>query len=155
MTQEMQAFEFSGFEGCAKARGLFWYLASDNMNQWDRFPKAHSYKWTVGPDDGCEGLQELNREKMLQDMVQQGGWLLLGDSITEGQFFSLSCILYPHVIATPTGFDFDRDTPENLFLNPQSPLIEHMFIPDDFDIEKTPLVTFRRGDLLMTKEELE
>ncbi|KAG6836543.1 hypothetical protein H0H93_006923 [Arthromyces matolae] len=158
MTDQSQALAFSGFEGCASSREFYWHLASDNHDQWDRFPLAQSYKWTVGPEDGCEGLQELNKEQMVKDMVQQGGWLLLGDSITEGHFFSLSCILYPHVIATPTytpNSYFDRAWPQNLYLNPESPLLKDIFIPGDFDIEKTPLVTFRRIDLLMNKEELE
>ncbi|KAG6828086.1 hypothetical protein H0H92_009314 [Tricholoma furcatifolium] len=157
MTHKDQAIAFSGFEGCASSREYYWHLASSDEDQYHRFPSAHSYKWTVGPQDGCEGLEELNKEKMVRDMVQQGGWLLLGDSITEGHFFSLSCLLYPHVIATPTytpNSYFDRAWPQNLYLNPESPLAKEIFIPSDFDIETTPLATFRRIDLLMLPEEL-
>ncbi|KAG6840110.1 hypothetical protein C0991_008900 [Blastosporella zonata] len=157
MTDRAQALAFSGFEGCASSREFDWHLAADNEEHWGRFPEAHSYQWTVDAQDGCEGLEELNKEKMVRDMVEQGGWLLLGDSITEGHFFSLSCVLSPHVIATPTytpNSYFDRAWPQNLYLNPESPLVNELFIPGDFDIAKTPLVTFRRIDLLLTQDEL-
>ncbi|GLB45042.1 hypothetical protein LshimejAT787_1901200 [Lyophyllum shimeji] len=157
MTNETQALAFAGFEGCASSREFDWHLASDNEEQFDRFPDAQSYRWTVGPKDGCEGLEELNKEKMVRDMVEQGGWLLLGDSITEGHFFSLSCVLYPHVVATPVYTPksyFDRTWPQNLYLNPDSPLVKDLYLPPGFNMTGTPLVTFRRVDLLLTKEEL-
>ncbi|KAF5376227.1 hypothetical protein D9615_008547 [Tricholomella constricta] len=157
MTDKSQALEFSGFEGCASSREFDWHLASDNIWHYSRFPAAQSYRWTVGKKDGCEGLEEMNKEKVVRDMVEQGGWLLLGDSITEGHFFSLSCSLYPHVIATPTytpNSYFDRAWPQNLYLNPDSPLVKKLSIPPGFDITKTPLATFRRVDLLLTQDEL-
>ncbi|RDB16323.1 hypothetical protein Hypma_003014 [Hypsizygus marmoreus] len=164
MTNKSQALEFSGFEGCASSREFDWHLASDNEGQWNRFPTAQSYQWTVGKQDGCEGLEELDKEKMVRDMVEQGGWLLLGDSITEGHFFSLSCTLYPHVIATPNytpNSFFDRAWPQNLYLNPASPLLrpssgshKQLYLPTGFNISTTPLATFRRIDLLLTQSEL-
>ena len=80
------------------------------------------------------------------------------DSITEAHFFSLSCILYPHVRATPNYTEnpyFERFWPQHLYLNPSSPLIPTLHLPTDFSIEKTPLVTFRRVDLLLSQKELE
>ena len=77
--------------------------------------------------------------------------------MTENHFFSLSCILYPYVIATPdytSGSSFDRGWPQNLYLNPSSPLISKISFPKGFDIASTPLVTFRRIDLLLSKDEL-
>ncbi|KAG5641481.1 hypothetical protein DXG03_005107 [Asterophora parasitica] len=158
MTEKIQALEFSGFAGCASSREVDWHLASDNPAHYGRFPRAQSYRWSVGKADGCEGLEVFDKESVVRDMVEQGGWLLLGDSITEGHFFSLSCSLYPHVIATPTytpNSYFDRAWPQNLYLNPDSPLVKDLFIPTGFDIAKTPLATFRRVDLLLTQEELE
>lgn len=79
------------------------------------------------------------------------------DSITEGHFFSLSCILYPHVRATPDYIAnpyFDRAWPQNLYLTPNSSLIPTLNFPTNFSIENTPLVTFRRVDLLLEKSEL-
>ena len=78
--------------------------------------------------------------------------------MTENHFFSLSCLLYPHVIATPNytlNPYFDRAWPQNLYLNPESPLVEKLNPPEGFNISLTPLVTFRRVDLLLTTEQLE
>lgn len=79
------------------------------------------------------------------------------DSVMENQFFSLSCILHGHVIATPdytTSKAWDRGWPQNLYLSPTSPLLPSIRFPRNFDITKTPLVTFRRVDVLFSKEEL-
>jgi hypothetical protein len=164
MLDKTQALQFSGFSGCASSREFYWHLAADNEDQWDRFPAAQSYKWEVGKDEGCKGLRELNQEDMVRDLVEQGGWLLVGDSITEGHFFSLSCMLHPHVIATPTytpNSYFDRAWPQNLYLNPDSPLLrpksrihKPLVFPPGFNITTTPLVTFRRIDLLFEQSEL-
>ncbi|KAJ3725633.1 hypothetical protein DFJ43DRAFT_1002488 [Lentinula guzmanii] len=161
------ALEFAGFEGCASSREFLWHLASDNEAQWDRFPGASSWKWDLSQTNGCEnsesyGIRELEREEnkrlFVTDLVQNGGWLVLGDSITEGHFFSISCSLYPHVIATPDYIKnpyFDRAWPQNLYLNPDSPLVNQINYPEGFNISETPLVTFRRIDLLLSLEELE
>lgn len=76
--------------------------------------------------------------------------------MTENHFFSLSCILYPYVFATPdyTHGDFDRAWQQNLYLKPSSPLLSTLSFPEGFDIASTPLVTFRRIDLLLSKDEL-
>lgn len=82
----------------------------------------------------------------------------LSDSVTENHFFSLSCLLYPHVRATPDYVAnpyFDRGWPQNLYLDPASPLISKIKFPDGFDIETTPLVTFRRIDLLFEPSALD
>ncbi|KAH9941121.1 uncharacterized protein BXZ73DRAFT_98333 [Epithele typhae] len=80
------------------------------------------------------------------------------DSVTEGHFFSISCMLYPHVRATPDytkSKTFDRAWPQNLYLNPSSPLFSSLKLPKDFDVTTTPLVTFRRVDLLMRRAQLD
>ena len=76
--------------------------------------------------------------------------------MTENHFFSLSCILYPYVFATPdyTHGDFDRAWQQNLYLKPSSTLLSTLSLPEGFDIASTPLVTFRRIDLLLSKDEL-
>lgn len=79
------------------------------------------------------------------------------DSVTENHFFSLSCLLYPHVRATPNytlNPFFDRAWPQHLYLNPDSPLVPHLKYPEGFNISTTPLVTFRRVDLLLTQNQL-
>ena len=80
----------------------------------------------------------------------------LVDSVTENHFFSLSCILYPYVFATPdyTLGGFDRAWAQNLYLKPSTPLLSTLSLPEGFDIASTPLVTFRRIDLLLSKDEI-
>lgn len=57
-------------------------------------------------------------------------------------------MLYPYVRATPDysldPWYFDRAWPQNLYLNPSSSIIPYLDLPEGFDIETTPLVTFRR-----------
>lgn len=84
-------------------------------------------------------------------------WVWL-DSITENHFFSLSCLLYPHVRATPNYTEnpyFDRAWPQKLYLSPTSPLIPELDFPAGFSIENTPLVLFRRVDLLFNQDDLQ
>lgn len=78
--------------------------------------------------------------------------------MTENHFFSLSCLLYPHVRATPDYREnpyFDRAWPQNLYLDPSSPLLDQIQFPKGFDVAMTPLVTFRRVDLLMEPSQLD
>ncbi|GJE90055.1 hypothetical protein PsYK624_061780 [Phanerochaete sordida] len=145
--------EFEGFQGCASDREYKWHLAADD-DQFDRFPEVAAYKWT--PPSTCN-VRELDREAFVADLVEKGGWLLIGDSVTENHFFSLSCLLYPHVIATPNytlNPYWDRAWPQNLYLNPKSPLVEKLQLPEGFNISVTPLVTFRRVDLLLSSDQL-
>ncbi|KAJ3770915.1 hypothetical protein FB446DRAFT_129567 [Lentinula raphanica] len=166
------ALEFAGFQGCASSREFLWHLASDNEAQWDRFPRVSSWKWDLSETScahsepssqsgsGMRNLEdEKNKRQFVTDLVQKGGWLVLGDSITEGHFFSISCLLYPHVVATPDYVKnpyFDRAWPQNLYLNPDSPLVteNQLSYPAGFNTTETPLVTFRRIDLLLSLDEL-
>ena len=156
MKQMSDAITFGGFEGCASNREFFWHLASDHPDQWEnRYPMAYDHVWT--PPEEC-GIRPLDREALVTDLVQKGGWLLIGDSVTENHFFSLSCLLSPHVRATPNYTAnpyYERDWQQNLYLLPTSPLIPHLKFPDGFSIEHTPLVSFRRVDLLLSRQELE
>ncbi|TRM70243.1 hypothetical protein BD626DRAFT_625468 [Schizophyllum amplum] len=154
MTNKDEALEFAGFQGCASSREYYWHLAADNEEQWDRFPDAFNYEWV--PSDECS-VRDFKPEELLKDLVEKGGWLLIGDSITEGHFASISCLLYPHVIATPDYNKnpyFDRAWPQNMYLNPDSPLVQRMKLPRGFNATGTPLVTFRRVDTLLTGDEL-
>ncbi|OSC97417.1 hypothetical protein PYCCODRAFT_1377192 [Trametes coccinea BRFM310] len=149
LTKPDDVYEFLGLEGCASTREVYWHLAADNERLWDRFPGVASWRWAP-PEDKCQ-IRDLNPAALVRDLVEQGGWLLIGDSVTENHFFSLSCLLYPHVYATPDYIEhpyYDRAWPQNLYLNPDSPLIKTLSFPPGFDIASTPLVTFRRVDLL-------
>ncbi|CDO72502.1 hypothetical protein BN946_scf184980.g43 [Trametes cinnabarina] len=149
LTKPDDVYEFLGFEGCASTREVHWHLAVDNERLWDRFPGVASWRWSP-PEDRCQ-IRDVNPAALIRDLVEQGGWLLIGDSVTENHFFSLSCLLYPHVLATPDYIAhpyYDRAWPQNLYLNPSSPLVSTLTFPPGFDIASTPLVTFRRVDLL-------
>jgi len=156
MKENTDAVAFGGFEGCASDREFFWHLGSDRPEQWgNRYPMAYDYAWS--PADGCD-IRPFDREALVTDLVQKGGWLLVGDSVTENHFFSLSCLLYPHVRATPNYTEnpyFERDWQQNLYLLPSSPLVPKLKFPEGFSIESTPLVSFRRVDFLLSREELE
>lgn len=153
-------YPISGFQGCASSREVNWHLAKE----WQDDEEARSRPWRGNvsaydwiPGSGCESYSKPTQEQLVAQLVERGGWLILGDSISENHFFSLSCMLYPHVRATPdyTSTDnFDRAWQQDLFLEKTSPLVPYLRFPTNFDIDKTPLVTFRRVDLLLGKSEL-
>lgn len=155
MTDKAESITFAGFEGCAADREFWWHLGADHEEQWDRFPDTQSYQW-IPPPDECD-IRPYTRDALTTDLAENGGWLLIGDSVTENHFFSLSCMLYPHVRATPNYTEnpyFERHWPQNLYLKADSPLVPSLKLPKDFDFETTPLVTFRRVDLLLERDEL-
>lgn len=73
-----------GFQGCASDREYKWHIAADD-DQWDRFPDVASYVWT--PPDECN-VRPLNPEALVKDLVEKGGWLLIG-----GECSRYSCML--------------------------------------------------------------
>ncbi|BGP52443.1 hypothetical protein JCM10450v2_008421 [Rhodotorula kratochvilovae] len=96
---------------------------------------------------------------LLQDLIDRGGWLIAGDSLSEQHFFSLSCVLFPHVRAIwpfPTMSEWQQIKEEHLFLDPASPLIRggRLRVPDDWDFEGSPLVTHVRTDHGFAPDEL-
>ncbi|KAK2464327.1 hypothetical protein APHAL10511_003784 [Amanita phalloides] len=155
MTSKDDALAFSGFKGCASSREYDWHLATDNPAQWDRFPAAQSWQWI--PGRRCRNMRKFEPEVVIKDLAERGGWLLIGDSVTENHFFSLSCMLYPHVLGSPNYTEnpyFDRAWPQHLHLNPESPLVRRLKLPRGFNISTTPLVSFRRVDFLLSQQEL-
>lgn len=50
---------------------------------------------------------------------------------------------------------FDRAWTQNLYLSPSSPLLPTLRLPPGFSVEDTPLVTFRRVDLLLNTNDLD
>jgi hypothetical protein len=171
VTKAKDALAFAGFEGCASSREYDWHLGYESERQGRKLPKVDSYQWS--PSERCD-VRPLHGASLVKELVEEGGWLLIGgamvpllcndvkfipypsDSITENHFFSISCILYPHVVATPdyTSQGYKHDDAQHLYLSPHSPLISHLKFPEGFDIEKTPLVTYRRVDLLFEHFEL-
>lgn len=69
-----EVLEFEGFQGCASDREYKWHLAADD-DQFDRFPEVAAYEWT--PPSSCN-VRDLDREALVADLVEKGGWLLIG-----------------------------------------------------------------------------
>lgn len=90
LTSADQVFAFSGLEGCAADREFYWHLGTDHPEQWDRFPDVSSYKWQPSPE--CD-VRPLNGAAMVKDMVENGGWLLLGGEYA----FNCRVSLAPHL----------------------------------------------------------
>lgn len=84
MTDKDEALTFAGLEGCASSREYYWHLAVDNEEQWNRFPMVSSWKWMPGSD--CNA-REFGKEEMVRDLVEQGGWLILG-----GMYYIRLCL---------------------------------------------------------------
>jgi len=84
MTKPEDSLEFSGFSGCASSREVWWHLAADNVNHWERFPAAQSWAWTPGAK--CRGLRPLDPKELLKDLVEDGGWYLVGGKSTVASF---------------------------------------------------------------------
>jgi hypothetical protein len=75
LTSPEQALSLAGFEGCAADREYHWHLGTDHEEFWDRFPKVSSYRWL--PSSQCD-VRPLDGAAIVKDLVENGGWLLLG-----------------------------------------------------------------------------
>lgn len=156
-------YDASGFKGCASTREVGLHLSNNKPEKLAWRGNISAYEWT--PHDGrCQDVSRNFGEDLLVELVEKGGWLLVGgklilaylslvtcltststDSVTQEHFFSLSCILYPHVRATPDqARGYDHGWRQDLYLQPDSPVISRIRRPAGFDIATTPLATFRR-----------
>lgn len=76
MIEKDEAMEFAGFAGCASSREFHWHLGTgDGQFERERFPNANSWQWT--PDPECN-IRDLVRDDLVRELVEEGGWLLLG-----------------------------------------------------------------------------
>ncbi|KAF6765448.1 hypothetical protein DFP72DRAFT_797889 [Ephemerocybe angulata] len=155
MAAKEDILKFARLEGCASGGEYIWnQLAASKEEQWDRFPKALDWEWVPGGRcTGGGGFREWVVEDVLRDLVEGGGWLLVGDSITGNHFFSISCLLYPHVVWRKEDSK-ERDALQSLYLNASSPLASGFQYPADFNVTTTPLISFKRVDLLWSIEDL-
>lgn len=75
--KQNDVFRSTGFDGCASSREFWWHIAADKQEHWGRFPHAHMWEWV--PDaSGCNGLREWDQAQVVKELVENGGWLLLG-----------------------------------------------------------------------------
>jgi hypothetical protein len=68
--------ELAGFQGCAADREYYWHLGADAPDRWDRFPRTMQWEWA--PGRGCAGVRALDPAALVTDLVENGGWLLIG-----------------------------------------------------------------------------
>jgi hypothetical protein len=83
LTRKEDIFTLTRFQGCASSRDYWWHFAVDQEERWDRFPRALNWEWV--PGGGCNdnlenggGLREWDSVQVLQYLLEQGGWLLIG-----------------------------------------------------------------------------
>ncbi|OAV97089.1 hypothetical protein PTTG_05786 [Puccinia triticina 1-1 BBBD Race 1] len=131
-------------------------LENNTAEYWDWRYRVSSYDWRSGCEaSGIPVKPHPTPEKLLNTLVNEGGWLMIGDSLSAQWFMSLSCYLAPYVTAVPV---FTPETPWNatqhLYLNNASSLVQSMELPDGFDLNTTPLVSILRSGLLLSKPEI-
>jgi hypothetical protein len=81
MQKNEDILEFARFGGCASSREYWWHFAADRKEQWDRFPGAVEWEWVPGGRCAAdEGLREWKVEEVVRDLVEGGGWVLMGGS---------------------------------------------------------------------------
>lgn len=154
MSAKEDLLRYARMNGCASGDNFWWQFAAIKEEQWDRFPRVFDWEWVPGGRCTQEsGLREWVVEEVVRELVEGGGWLLIGDSVTGNHFFSLSCLLYPHVVINKATSNA-RDRPQDLYLNPSSPFLSNLQLPDGFNMTTTPLVSFRRVDLLWSVDDL-
>lgn len=131
-------------------------LENNTREFWDWRYQVSSYKWHSGCEQaGIPAKPHPTPEELLHSFINEGGWLMIGDSLSAQWFMSLSCYLAPYVRAVPF---FTPDTPWNatqhLYLNNASSYVQDMTLPADFDINTTPLVSILRSGLLLAKSQI-
>ncbi|GAA5901679.1 hypothetical protein JCM8208_001576 [Rhodotorula glutinis] len=124
-----------------------WLEMGEDGYRW----RAAQWRWEAGGRDVCrDEVGPTEGEALLRELVERGGWLIVGDSLAEQHFFSLGCVLFPHVYVV-WGAGWQE---QHMYLSPDSPLVASLALPPSFDLAKTPLVTNLRSDHGFTKPEL-
>ncbi|GAA5895868.1 hypothetical protein JCM5296_006688 [Sporobolomyces johnsonii] len=147
----VDVFQASGFEGCAQMWFKpHWFFGTKlDMNMEEYRWNAAQYRWK-SDSEVCEREAKTEAMDLLQDLVSRGGWLLMGDSLSEQHFFSLGCTLFPHV-EVRWGVGWQE---QFMYLNPNSPALASLVLPANFSIEKTPIISQFRTDHGFEKQEL-
>ncbi|GAA5827129.1 hypothetical protein JCM11251_001129 [Rhodosporidiobolus azoricus] len=151
-TSEVDILAASGFEGCTQ--DWFkpaWYLGSKESD-WHGMDEyrwsAAQWTWEAGDEVCQKEVKKTKAEELIAELVGRGGWMLLGDSLSEQHFFALGCTLFPHVeVRWGAGW-----WEQLMYLRPESPLASSL--PPSFDITSSPLVANLRTDHGFAKDEL-
>jgi hypothetical protein len=85
MSQYSDALKFTRYHGgCASSREYWWHLGADPQEMWDRFPDVAEWEWVPGKQcragiaKGSEGLRDWDTWGVIKELVEGGGWLLIG-----------------------------------------------------------------------------
>ncbi|KAM0750152.1 hypothetical protein T439DRAFT_326112 [Meredithblackwellia eburnea MCA 4105] len=157
-TSHVTVFEASNFVGCRYDYKPYWnfgtHFSLETAARDEKELEMTEYRWNGSqwrwkPEkESCKQVDALKPETLVRDLVQNGGWLLLGDSVTHQHFFSLSCFLYEHV-------RYQRQRGKGqLFLRPDTHLYNSSTLPSTFNFQQ-PLVSFIRTDHGFDRGELE
>lgn len=87
LTRQEDVFEFSDLEGCTSDREFYWHLGVDHDDQYERFPDVMDYEWV--PSEECTGVRRMDAGMFVRDLVQEGGWLVLGGACFYRVWFSI------------------------------------------------------------------
>ncbi|KAG0151572.1 hypothetical protein CROQUDRAFT_650980 [Cronartium quercuum f. sp. fusiforme G11] len=145
---------------------LEWLPLRENKFTWKGRMKLSSHKWKSGCQSDGNPEQQMTPEKLLLKLINEGSWMLIGDSLTNQWMTSLSCYLAPYVLSVPDWTQYSTPTPkkpypnpsredldEHLYLNPNSTFVQSLKLPKSFNISSTPLVTALRTDLLLSSQD--
>ncbi|MBW0468891.1 hypothetical protein O181_008606 [Austropuccinia psidii MF-1] len=147
-----QLLKISNFPGpyCANNRLPFTNtglprLENDTVEFWDWRYRVSSYEWRSGCDEAGLSRKSPTPEQLIEKLVTEGGWLLIGDSLSAQWFLSLSCFLAPYVYSVPFWtLEVPWDSPQHMYLKPNTTLAQKIKRPLDFDPVTTPLISILR-----------
>ncbi|GAA6002607.1 hypothetical protein JCM10207_007589 [Rhodosporidiobolus poonsookiae] len=153
-TSVVDVLSASGFSGVTQEDFKpHWFLGSkegDWRNMEEYRWRAAQWDWEAGSEVCGEQVRRVEAEELVRELVHGGGWMLLGDSLSEQHFFSLGCTLFPHVeVRWGAGW-----WEQLMFLRADSPLLDSLDLPPSFSLSSTPLITNLRTDHGYTKPEL-
>ena len=111
MARKEDALMFSRFQGCASGRDRWLQLGSDIKGKWDRFPQAHNWEWVPGGQCRAsgsveDGLRDWDPEQMVRDLVERGGWLLVGGASPQFSFLAMASNIFRFGHGEPLFFSF-------------------------------------------------
>ncbi|KAI8462173.1 hypothetical protein BY996DRAFT_4536188, partial [Phakopsora pachyrhizi] len=131
-------------------------LENNTAEKWDWRYRVSSYEWYSGCQSAGIPLKPRpTPESLIHHLIDEGGWLFIGDSLSAQWFMSLSCFLEPYVIATPHWTaDVPWGSPQHMYLNPNSTFVHELKLPNGFDLKVTPLVSILRSGLLISRPEM-
>lgn len=76
VTKSDDVYAASGFHGCASNREVGWHLSNDHPEYFPWRGNVSAHAWV--PPETCDDMPNDFRELLVVDLVERGGWLLIG-----------------------------------------------------------------------------